>query len=291
MNLFDLLVQLKPTPIDDHLPLPRYLLGCFRRKSISFFNGMTDEKTIVYWFQSRSFSIDLRLIDANQTTVHQRQGWIGDTLWDSEHELLSWQVHQNYQNHIQWPEPAKLYPIGNSILEFSPSHAYVEDWRQQAQQGLLLGLRLFQMQHVATQQMIPMDGGLMIADQHMAYAQSRLPQQQNQLKNGPIDHPENDLKAIESYEVSVALDGSHIGFSTISSRLQQSISLDDFEIEDANTLIQLKQIEGELYRLYFHLDMYQPDFVFHTTTATTTDTQQWLAAEQKHLLKNAIRTY
>jgi len=291
MNLISLLAQLKPTPIDDHLPLPRYLLGCFRRKSISFFNGMTDEKTIVYWFQSRSFTIDLRLIDANQTAVHERQGWIGDTLWDSERELLSWQVHQNYQNHIQWPEPAKLYPIGNSILEFSPSHAYVEDWRQQAQHGLLLGLRLFQMQHLATQQMIPMDGGLIIADQHMAYAQSRLPQQQNQLRNGPINHPENDLKTIESYEVSVALNGSSIGFSTITSRLQQSISLNDFEIEEANTLTQLKQIEGELYRLYFHLDIYQPNFVFHTATATTTDTQQWLDAEQKHLLKNATQTY
>ncbi|EPF83372.1 hypothetical protein GCM10025882_24400 [Acinetobacter gyllenbergii] len=291
MNLINLLAQLEPTAIDDQSPLPSYLLGCFRRKSISFFNGMTDEKTIVYWFQSKSFSIDLRLVDANQTAVHERQGWIGDTLWDSERELLSWQVHQNYQNHIQWPEPAKLYPIGNSILEFSPSHAYVEDWRQQAQQGLLLGLRLFQMQHVATQQMIAMDGGLMISDQHMAYAQSRLPQQQKQLKNSPIDHPENDPKVIESYEVSVALNGSSIGFSTISSRLQQSISLDDFEIEDSNTLTQLKQIEGELYRLYFHLDMYQPDFVFNTTTATTTDTQQWLAAEQKHLLKNATRTY
>ncbi|WP_278491761.1 hypothetical protein [Acinetobacter gyllenbergii] len=291
MNIINLLAQLEPTAIDDQSPLPSYLLGCFRRKSISFFNGMTDEKTIVYWFQSKSFSIDLRLVDANQTAVHERQGWIGDTLWDSERELLSWQVHQNYQNHIQWPEPAKLYPIGNSILEFSPSHAYVEDWRQQAQQGLLLGLRLFQMQHVATQQMIAMDGGLMISDQHMAYAQSRLPQQQKQLKNSPIDHPENDPKVIESYEVSVALNGSSIGFSTISSRLQQSISLDDFEIEDSNTLTQLKQIEGELYRLYFHLDMYQPDFVFNTTTATTTDTQQWLAAEQKHLLKNATRTY
>lgn len=291
MNLINLLAQLEPTPIDDHLPLPRYLLGCFRRKSISFFNGMTDEKTIVYWFQSKSFSIDLRLIDTNQTALHERQGWIGDTLWDADRELLSWQVHQNYQNHIQWPEPAKLYPIGNSILEFSPSHAYVEDWRQQAQQGLFLGLRLFQMQHMATQKIVPMDGGLIISDQHMAYAQSRLPQRQKQLKNGPIDHPKNDLKTIESYEVSVALNGSSIGFSTISSRLQQSISLDDFEIEDSNTLTQLKQIEGELYRLYFHLDMYQPDFVFNTTTATTTDTQQWLAAEQKHLLKNATRTY
>ncbi|USA47942.1 hypothetical protein NDN11_07460 [Acinetobacter sp. C26M] len=291
MNLINLLAQLEPTVIDDHLPLPRYLLRCFRRKSISFFNGMTDEKTIVYWFQSKSFSIDLRLVDANQTTVHERQGWIGDTLWDSERELLSWQVHQNYQNHIQWPEPAKLYPIGNSILEFSPSHAYVEDWRQQAQQGLLLGLRLFQMRHVATQQMIPMDGGLIMSDQHIAYVQSRHPQLQHLLKNDPIDHPENDLKAIENYEVSVALNGSSIGFSTITSRLQQSISLDDFEIEDVNTLTQLKQIEGELYQLYFHVDMYQPDFVFNTTTATTTDTQHWLDAEQKHLLKNATPAY
>jgi hypothetical protein len=114
------------------IELPQYLMGSFRRKSITFFNGMTDEKTIVYWFQSKSFSIDLRLVDGNNTSIYQRQGWIGDTIWDAKTELLSWHIKHNYQNHVQWPEPAKLYQIGNSILEFSPSNAYVEDWRQQA---------------------------------------------------------------------------------------------------------------------------------------------------------------
>ncbi len=37
------------------------MLGCFRRRCISFANGESDEQTIVYWFQSRNFTIDLRL--------------------------------------------------------------------------------------------------------------------------------------------------------------------------------------------------------------------------------------
>ena len=182
MNLVLLLEQLQPTTLSD-IELPQYLMGSFRRKSITFFNGMTDEKTIVYWFQSKSFSIDLRLVDGNNTSIYQRQGWIGDTIWDAKTELLSWHIKHNYQNHVQWPEPAKLYQIGNCILEFSPSNAYVEDWRQQANKGLFLGLRLFQMQHLASQEIITMDGGLIITDQQIAYAQSRLPYHQQQIGN------------------------------------------------------------------------------------------------------------
>ena len=68
MNLIQLCSKLNASPMED-FTLPSYLLGAFRRKSITFANGLTDEKTIVYWFQSKSFTIDLRLKEANTTPV------------------------------------------------------------------------------------------------------------------------------------------------------------------------------------------------------------------------------
>ena len=59
MNLFEILKKI-PESQNFVGPIPSYLYGAFRRKSISFFNGLTDENTIVYWFQSRSFTIDFR---------------------------------------------------------------------------------------------------------------------------------------------------------------------------------------------------------------------------------------
>ena len=90
MNLLDLCTQLKPTD-DSTCLLPQYLLGAFRRKSITFANGLTDENTLVYWFQSKTFTIDLRLKDPRSTPVLERQGWVGDTLWDAQNQLLSCQ--------------------------------------------------------------------------------------------------------------------------------------------------------------------------------------------------------
>ena len=104
MNLLELCAQLKPSD-DSACVLPRYLLGAFRRKSITFSNGLTDENTLVYWFQSKTFTIDLRLKDPISTPVLERQGWVGDTIWDAQNQLLSWNVSSNYQNHVQWPNP------------------------------------------------------------------------------------------------------------------------------------------------------------------------------------------
>ncbi|MEG2269516.1 MAG: hypothetical protein RSC68_35015, partial [Acinetobacter sp.] len=163
MNLFEVIKTLKPTTPQPEI-IPGFLYGAFRRKSISFYNGLTDENTIVYWFQSHSFTIDLRLKSQTGTAVQERQGWIGNTFWDNASQLLSWDVkdYANYQNHVQWPEPARLHAIGNCILEFSPSNVYVEDWRQQVQHGLFLGLRLQSALDVQSGQELEMDGGLII---------------------------------------------------------------------------------------------------------------------------------
>src|SRR6187455_728894 len=41
--------------------VPAWTLGCFRRRSISFFNGDADDATLVLWLQSRGLTADLRL--------------------------------------------------------------------------------------------------------------------------------------------------------------------------------------------------------------------------------------
>jgi len=96
MRLADLLYALPPV-VPAQPAFPRRLLGAFRRKSITFCTGVTDEATVVYWFQSRSFTLDLRLPDGAATSVSDRQGWVGDTLWDEERQQMSWSIARSYQ--------------------------------------------------------------------------------------------------------------------------------------------------------------------------------------------------
>ncbi len=291
MNLLDLCAQLKPSD-DSACVLPRYLLGAFRRKSITFSNGLTDENTLVYWFQSKTFTIDLRLKDPISTPVLERQGWVGDTIWDAQNQLLSWNVSSNYQNHVQWPEPAKLYSIGNAILEFSPSHAYVEDWRQQATRGLYLGLRLFKVENIDSSISYPADGGFILCDHFIAFAKSRHPDIQqafhstNALKDA-ISQQQISLEAIQDYEVSISFDKQIIDLSTISNKVGTMIDLENFQQLDHNTLVQQQLINGEHCRLFFTLDVFQKDFCFTTLTGTSTESQNWFDHEENHLFHHA----
>ena len=290
MNLFQALAQL-PASQEISGPIPDYLYGAFRRKSISFSNGLTDEKTIVYWFQSRSFTIDLRLKKRIGTPIHERQGWIGNTLWDAKQQLLSWDVkaHSNYQNHVQWPEPAKLHAIGNCILEFSPSNAYVEDWRQQVHEGLFLGLRLQSALDVESHQPLQMDGGLIICDKHVAFALSRLPTDQQTVASINISSaPTMYEKLIESFEVSIAVDGLHKYYTTTSSQQNQVFKFDDFKVIDETHLMQYVFINGQAVQLMFEVDIYVPHYAFQRRTDTTTESTDWLQNEKQHLLYHAV---
>ena len=291
MNLFEVIKTLKPTTPQPEI-IPGFLYGAFRRKSISFYNGLTDENTIVYWFQSHSFTIDLRLKSQTGTAVQERQGWIGNTLWDSASQLLSWEVkdYANYQNHVQWPEPAKLHAIGNCILEFSPSNVYVEDWRQQVQHGLFLGLRLQSAFDVQSGQTLEMDGGLIICADHIAYALTRLPEVQSAVA-------QMDFKAVdptvftllESFEVSISIDGQSKTYSTRSNETGKAFNLENFEVLDETRLVQHVILDGRDIDLIFELDIYQPDYQFQYTTPTTTQAEIWLKSEQDHLMQHAER--
>lgn len=240
MNLFEVIKTLKPTIPQPEI-IPDFLYGAFRRKSISFYNGLTDENTIVYWFQSRSFTIDLRLKSQMGTAVQERQGWIGNTLWDSASQLLSWEVkdYANYQNHVQWPEPARLHAIGNCILEFSPSNVYVEDWRQQVQHGLFLGLRLQSALDVQSGQTLEMDGGLIICADHIAYALTRLPEVQSAVAQMDLKAVDPTVFALlESFEVSIGTDGQAKTYSNRTSEIGKAFNLENFEVLNEGSLVQ-----------------------------------------------------
>ncbi|MFW1801091.1 hypothetical protein ACG9YX_13805 [Acinetobacter nematophilus] len=291
MNLMTLCTQLK-LPAASKGRLPEYLLGAFRRKSISFANGLTDETTLVYWFQSKSFTIDLRLKSQYSTPVLERQGWVGNTLWDEQQQLLSWQITSNYQNHVQWPEPAKLYAIGNAILEFSPSRAYVEDWRQQAKHGLFLGLRLFKIENMDLNISYPADGGLIICDHFIAFARSRHPAIQQRLEmdkslSEAFAQEHISVQDIQDYEVSVSFGQQMIDLSTVTAQVGKPIELDHFSQLDHNTLIQQRFIQGQRCHLYFTIDVFDQDFCFSTQTATSNASLAWFEQEHNHLFHHA----
>lgn len=288
MTLAELLDRLPPTGLAD-VAFPRRLLGAFRRKSITFCNGLTDEQTVVYWFQSRSFTIDLRLPDGTATPLADRQGWVGDTLWDEERRELSWAVRRSYQPRNQWPEPASFRFIGNSVIEFAPSGAYFEDWRQQASRGPLLGLRLHSLTDEVTGQVIPLEGGLILAGDYVAYAQSRMPSIDDALRRfASLDEALADgtvtAAEIESYDVSVAVGGKAISHSTLSRQLGHSIAAGDFE-SAGDGVIHFWHPQG---RLDFTLDLYVPDFRFDEPTTTTIEASEWLCRETDHLARHAV---
>ncbi|MET0360604.1 MAG: hypothetical protein ABW048_02525 [Sphingobium sp.] len=292
MNLASLLDALPPRPIDG-LAFPRNLLGAFRRKSISFCTGVTDEKTIVYWIQSRTFSIDLRLTEGGDTPVADRQGWVGDTLWDDTTRQLSWQIARSYQPRNQWPEPAGLSFIGNCVLEFAPSGAYVEDWRQQSSRGPFLGLRLTAMIDETTGDKVAMAGGLVIAGENLACARSRPPRIDDALQS--VIGLKEALAAgvateaeVESYEVSVAVGSHRITHSTQPRRQGEMIGAGDFSIRPDGTVAEAKLIDGNPCTLLYDVDMFEPHFTFDIQTPSTSEALDWMEQEKCHLSRHAV---
>jgi hypothetical protein len=292
MNLASLLERLPRKGIEG-LAFPRHLLGTFRRKSISFCTGVTDETTIVYWLQSKSFSIDLRLPEAAATAVTERQGWVGDTLWDDGKRELSWRIAKSYQPRNQWPEPACLSFIGNCVLEFAPSGAYVEDWRQRSSVGPFLGLRLVSAIDEATGVESALDGGLLIAGEHAAFAQSRLPRIDDALQRAASldDALATGLATeaeIASYEVSVAIGGRAITYTTRPERQGETIGSGEFSIRSDGLVAQEGFLGGEPCVLLYEVDVFEPEFTFDNQTPSTSEAANWMEQEKRHLARHAI---
>ncbi|MBY0302770.1 hypothetical protein [Sphingomonas ginsenosidimutans] len=284
MTIGELLAAAPATPFEPPA-FPPHLLGAFRRRSITLCSGVTDETTVVYWFQSRRFTIDIRLPDGTATPAIDRQGWIGDTRWDAGTGQMSWDIRTSYQLHDQWPEPARLIAIGNAVIEVAPSGAYVEDWRQQATRGPLLGLRLAAAIDMRSGARLDMDGALIVAGDHAAIALSRPPEDEAAVRAaGALDRAAP--AAVERYEVSIATHDATIVHSTCPAR--RGMPLWDGAIERADGGVMLHgSPRWPGYRLHFAIDCHVPDMAFGTSTSCTPAAREWLAREAGHVLRHA----
>ena len=184
MTLQELLDQYARRP---EKSVPDWMLGYYKRRSITFANGTTDLSTHVCWFQSRNFTIDLRLpVDsrpgmaeewdapgvAERQTLADYEGW--EALCDWHGDTLSWHTVTSLQVNNRWPEPAILKRIGNCMIEFAPSGAYVEDWRlQPSEPGPLIGLRLIEEREVISGRLRHQGGGLIVCGDYAAMVLGR----------------------------------------------------------------------------------------------------------------------
>lgn len=139
------------------LKVPDWTLGCWRRRSITFADGAYDDTTEVWWLQSRGLTGDIRIPATRPDLSHRAgldactreelaclggsEGGVADTHWDGA--LMRWTDWSAFQPLNNWPEPGDLRRVGECMIEFAPSGAYVEDWRfQSSGASLRVGLRL-----------------------------------------------------------------------------------------------------------------------------------------------------
>ncbi|SDU32363.1 hypothetical protein [Halopseudomonas salegens] len=306
MRLNQLLEEL---PAAFNSQVPDWMLGCFRRRCISFANGLSDEQTQVYWLQCGGFTLDLRLPPGPEplaakawadyradelALIATREGWQADTLWDGK--ALAWEGGVSLQLHNPWPEPALLQRIGNCMLEFAPSGAYVEDWRLQPPgPGPLVGLRLLEERDDAGH-LRHQGGGLIIAGDVAALVRGRAGMVESQGRlpaavAAAVGQAEQ-LAALLGCDTALARgdwqQGYQVERSTHPGRAcQPLLSLDGFAWDDmASGQLSQECVEaGELLQRRWQLDTWLPDWQPQATTDQAPVAAEWFQRESATLAR------
>ena len=319
MNLKELLSLHNQRPQQS---VPDWMLGYFKRYSISFANGVTDLKTHVCWLQSRNFTIDLRLpIESEQVEAKpwadysaqelqqlaNYEGFAANSDWDGT--MLSWHdtdTSTSMQLHNRWTEPAILKRVGNCMMEFCPSDAYVEDWRlQPSEPGPLIGLHLIEEREVANGAIRHRGGGLIVCGDYAGLVLGRgveeVPYSGTLLKTVVAETVGNPhlLANLFNFETSVAQGSLEQGFSvklsTQASRLgEQLFPLDGFEYPvpceggasgDLQIIRQQLTIDGKLCERLFSIDTMEPDISFAQETGFIPEAADWFERESPTLTR------
>lgn len=336
MNLSDLLTR---HAWRAPLGVPDWMIGWFKRYSISFADGLTDVYTHVCWLQSRNFTIDLRLprraeqAPPSQGEALRRQdllaidpdtwrrwadfeGWKAPSTWDGQR--LSWHTPDaSLQWHDRWPEPAILHRVGQCMVEFCDSGAYVEDWRlQPSAPGPLVGLHLLCERDADTGLIRHLGGGWIVCGDHAALVLGRpgtcpRPQPGRMLRDhvaalcnqGPEAHAE--LGALFDFEASVASwDGvaHRVQWSTRPERVGEVLCpTEGFtwcghptdsappeipvppHLKGLPLVSQELKIEGRPVIRHFAVDTLEPELGYGLTTPCSAGSQAWLEREGQTL--------
>jgi hypothetical protein len=295
--------------------VPDWMLGFFKRYSISFANGMTDLKTHVCWLQSRNFSIDLRLPrDADQVVakplleysedelqqVANYEGWLAASDWDGE--ILSWQeANASFQLHNRWTEPAILKRVGNCMVEFCPSDAYVEDWRlQPSSSGPLVGLNLIEERNLSTGEVRHSGGGLIVCGDYAGLVLGRGPEFFNKVPGATLKslvaNASGDIGLLTSllnFETSVAKGSVQQGFNVIHSTQASRMGQDLFCLEGFEYITQYQYVNSAVMDVVrqkltvagvhceriFSIDTLESHVDFSQSTAFTHEAESWFERE------------
>lgn len=315
MNVFELAAGFPARPSGG---VPEWMLGHFRRRFITFADGRSDERTEVHWVQSRTFTIDLRLpagpplparplahYDADSLRVlANHEGWMADTLWQDGQ--LSWRGGVSLQVHNRWPEPAPLQRVGNCMIEFAPSGAYVEDWRLQATGGPLIGLRLIEERDVASGVVRQRGGGLIVCGDHAAWTHGRArildlpPGQTLRDRASLVCGDAAQLQPLFDFETSLAHGevgkAYHVVLSTQPARVGQTLDLLGFDAPKGDRVRQRLSIDaGDGYRVEvvreYIIDVLAPDWQPDLSTPQSAEGAAWFESEFETLGRHLDRFF
>jgi hypothetical protein len=310
MHLTEVLKQHPDRPTQS---VPEWMLGCFKRNRITFANGLTDQQTHVFWLQGRNLTIDLRLpLASSQVTsplmqctpeqlemLANNEGWYAESAWYDG--VLSWSGGTSLQLHNRWPEPALLQRIGNCMMEFAPSGAYVEDWRlQSCQPGPLVSLKLLEQRNVNTGELQHRDGALIITGDWAGLVLGRKetlapgsPSDQLRDRIRLANHDPAFISNAFHFETSVAhgsLEQGYItAFSTCHSRIGSTLcSLEGFSMDEEHGLLVQQSCEHDtIIERRFQIDTLEHVFPFRATSNASPEAQHWFDAETPTLARYA----
>jgi hypothetical protein len=276
---------------------PDWLIGCFRRRSITFYQGQSDTCTEVYWLQTRGICADIRVsprrprargraslddfTESELALLAQAEGGAARTEWDGA--SMRWSGWQAFQVHNKWPETGCLRRIGDCLIEFAPNDAYVEDWRlQPSSPGPVIGLQLMEERVPGTGKVTHRGGALILCGDHAALVLGR---------PGGTQIPEPELFSCEaSYAVRDPASGDYtIVLSTNPLREGQILSVrDGFEMDHERQQVRQRiEEDGEVRERIFTIDTLEPQHHFRRSSDVSAGTAAWMAAEAETLLAHA----
>jgi hypothetical protein len=284
--------------------VPDWMLGFWKRYSISFANGMTDLHTHVCWVQSRTFTIDLRLpLEKDQPPprpLHEYsaeelqilanyEGWAADSDWDGS--ALSWRdTEATLQLHNRWPEPAYLRRTGNCMIEHCPSNIYAEDWRlQPSSPGRLVGLKLIEERELASGRIRHKGGGLIVCGDYAALTLGRAEtiHSDRPLKQlvDEAGRGKQRLAQLFNFETSVAIAGPNndyrVMLSTRPERVGEALSsMDGFELLTDTQQVRQRLMAGDIAcERIFAIDTLEPKHAFPMATSAPPAARAWFDKE------------
>lgn len=303
MNLFEL------ASLDFSLPetrVPEWALGCFRRRSIVFFTGASDERTEVIWLQTFGLTADLRIQPDRPTTfdgasleqlvaLSAVEGGLASSHWDGQ--AMHWHDWVSFQTHAKWPEPGLLRRVGESLIEFAPSGAYVEDWRlQPSAPGPLIGLRLLEELDRETKRTLHRGGGLLVCGDHAALIRGR--PTEPSWDGRVTDFVRNNARDSTALSTVFAFDAAYARreknqyiVRAATSPWRQGkplLTLSGFNYDPSRRLvIQMTEEDGRAIERRFTVDTMLPYFEAVRATDAAPEAAAWLQSEADTLLTHA----